>query len=67
MQLGMIGLGRMGANMVAPLAFSLTRSLTTLRERSNTTHSCPFFSSRRTPRYVYSAESRSVVILVLGI
>src|SRR5262249_55680672 len=36
------------AREVAPLAFSLTRWLTTLGERSNTTHSCPFFSSRRT-------------------
>src|SRR4030095_12986052 len=36
------------AREVAPLAFSLTRWLTTLGERSNTTHSCPFLSSRRT-------------------
>ena len=28
--------------------FTLTRWLTALGERSNTTHSCPFFSSRRT-------------------
>src|SRR5262245_26309727 len=36
------------AREVAPIAFSLTRSLTVLGERSNTTHSCPFFNSRRT-------------------
>src|SRR4029077_12432315 len=36
------------ASEVAPIAFSFTRSLTALGERSNTTHVCPFFSSRRT-------------------
>src|SRR4029077_19447239 len=36
------------AREVAPIALSLTRSLTALCERSNATHVCPFFSNRRT-------------------
>src|SRR4030095_5437628 len=36
------------ASEVAPIAPSLTRCLTESGERSHTTHSCPFFNSRRT-------------------